>query len=194
MKGFGLTLLLGIVASLFTALFVTKTIFGILIDHFGVNKLGSLPQTFPKWDRMLRPNVDWMSKAWIAYAFSGAFIVIGLIAFGAKWTQGQILDIEFASGTSVQFDLKQPMKIEEVARSSTKLAQEPRRARVREWFVGTDDRTYEVSRRAERNGVRGSLRGVGTGSDRAARAMSLDWADIEVAMVNRWRSRAKGRR
>jgi SecD/SecF fusion protein len=145
-KGFGLTLLLGIVASLFTALFVTKTIFGILIDRFGVNKLGSLPQTFPKWDRMLRPNVDWMSKAWIAYAFSGAFIAIGLIAFGAKWAQGQMLDIEFASGTSVQFDLKQPMKIEDVRSIVNDASRKnpdalPSPSVV---SVGTDDRTYEV--------------------------------------------------
>ena len=34
-KGFGITLIIGIVASLFTALFVTRTIFGILIDKFG---------------------------------------------------------------------------------------------------------------------------------------------------------------
>ncbi len=50
-KGFGITLIIGIVASLFTALFVTRTIFGIMIDVFGMKKLGSLPLTFPKWDK-----------------------------------------------------------------------------------------------------------------------------------------------
>jgi SecD/SecF fusion protein len=145
-KGFGLTLLLGIVASLFTALFVTKTIFGILIDNFHVTKLGSLPQTFPKWDRMLRPNVDWMSKAWMFYAFSGVFIVIGLIAFGAKWRQGQLLDIEFASGTSVQFDLKQPMKIEEVRAIIDEASRQnpDKLASPSVVSVGTDDKSYEV--------------------------------------------------
>ena len=66
-KGFGLTLLIGIVASLFTALFVTKTIFGILIDKYGVDDLGSLPLTFPKWDKLLKPNIDWMGMAWPFY-------------------------------------------------------------------------------------------------------------------------------
>ena len=47
-KGFGITLLIGLISSLFTALFVTKTIFGILIDHFGVTDLRSLPETFPR--------------------------------------------------------------------------------------------------------------------------------------------------
>ncbi|MDQ3439760.1 MAG: protein translocase subunit SecD, partial [Planctomycetota bacterium] len=145
-KGFGLTLLLGIAASLFTALFVTRTIFGILIDRNLITRLGSLPLTFPKWDRALRPNIDWMSKAWIAYTFSGAFITIGLIAFGAKWAQGQMLDIEFASGTSVQFDLKQPTPIEEVR----KIIDDAARKNVDALgapsvvSVGTDDLTYEV--------------------------------------------------
>ena len=34
-KGFGITLIIGIIASLFTALFVTRTIFGVLMDKFG---------------------------------------------------------------------------------------------------------------------------------------------------------------
>ncbi|MEA2735473.1 MAG: SecD/SecF fusion protein [Humisphaera sp.] len=113
-KGFGLTLLIGIGASLFTALYVTKTIFGLLIDYGGVTKLGSLPLTFPKWDKMLRPNIDWMGKAKYFYAFSAIFILIGLTLFGIKLKQGQMMDIEFASGTGVQFELKQPLKIEEV--------------------------------------------------------------------------------
>jgi SecD/SecF fusion protein len=145
-KGFGLTLMLGIVASLFTALFVTKTIFGILIENFHVEKLGSLPLTFPKWDQMLRPNVDWMSKAWMFYAFSGVFIVIGLGAFGMKWHQGQLLDIEFASGTSVQFDLKQPMRIDEVRAIIDKASRQnpDKLASPSVVSVGTDDKTYEV--------------------------------------------------
>ena len=35
-KGFGITLVIGILASLFTALFVTRTIFGVLMDKFGI--------------------------------------------------------------------------------------------------------------------------------------------------------------
>jgi SecD/SecF fusion protein len=115
-KGFGLTLLIGIAASLFTALYVTKTVFGLMIDYGGVTKLGSLPLSFPKWDHMLRPNIDWMAKAKYFYAFSIIFIVIGLALFGIKLAKGQMMDIEFASGTGVQFELKQPMKIEEVRR------------------------------------------------------------------------------
>jgi SecD/SecF fusion protein len=108
-KGFGITLIIGILASLFTALFVTRTIFGVLIDKFGVRELNSLPLTFPKWDKLLKPNIDWMSFAWVFYAFSIVAVSLGLILFGIKVHERQMLDIEFAGGTSVQFDLKNPM-------------------------------------------------------------------------------------
>jgi len=113
-KGFGITLIIGILASLFTALFVTRTIFGLLIDKFGVRELRSLPLTFPKWDKLLKPSIDWMSFAWVFYTFSAVAITLGLILFGLKVRQGQMLDIEFAGGTSVQFDLKAPMSKEEL--------------------------------------------------------------------------------
>jgi len=88
---------------------VTRTIFGVLIDKFGIRNLNSLPLTFPKWDKLLRPNIDWMSFAWVFYTFSAIAITLGLVLFGIKMHQGQVMDIEFAGGTSVQFDLQHPM-------------------------------------------------------------------------------------
>jgi len=146
-RGFGLTLLIGILSSLFTALFVTKTIFGIMIDKWGVTKLTSLPLTFPKWDQALRPNIDWMGKAWMFYAFSGVFILAGLTAFGIKLAQGRMLDIEFAQGTSVQFDLKEPMEAGDVRDRIERVANErpqdlPPGPQV--VAIGRDNRSYEV--------------------------------------------------
>ena len=111
-KGFGLTLLLGLAASVFTALFVTKTIFGIWIDHFGLQKLSSLPLAVPAWHRLLHPKIDWMSKIGYFLALSAVLIVLGVAALIVKFRQGAMFDIEFASGTGVQFELKQPMERE----------------------------------------------------------------------------------
>ena len=103
-KGFGLTLLIGIGCSLFTALFVTRVIFDVMIEKYGVQKLGSLPLTFPKWQKMLHPNIDWMGKAWMFFILSGVILIAGVLAF---YTEGRkMYDIEFRSGTSVQFELK----------------------------------------------------------------------------------------
>ena len=113
-KGFGLTLLLGMASSMFTALFVTKTIYGILITKCGLTKLGSLPLTFPAWDRLLRPNINWMGFAKYAYGFSLIFIIVGTVAFVAKWRANEMLDVEFVGGTTVQFELNEKTPIEEV--------------------------------------------------------------------------------
>lgn len=112
--GFGLTLLIGIFASLFTALFVTKTIFGIMIDKFGTENLGSLPLTFPKWNALLTPKIDWMGMARFLGLISSAIIIIGCGLFAWALTKGNVFDIEFAGGTTAQFELTEPMQIGEV--------------------------------------------------------------------------------
>lgn len=142
-KGFGITLLIGLVSSLFTALFVTKTIFGIMIDKFGLSSLSSLPLTFPAYDRALKPNIDWMSKVWIFAGFSAVIMVVGCGAFIHYFNKGEMLDIEFASGTGVQLELRQPMKIEAVrdmvAKIDSKVLPSPSVV-----SVGTDERGYEI--------------------------------------------------
>ena len=113
-KGFGLTLLLGIGISMFTALYVTRTIFGLMIDKMGVKNLGSVPLTFPAWDRIMNPGINWMRFSKFAYISSLSFIIVGCVLFVQKWRQDEILDVEFRQGTSVQVELKRPLKIEEV--------------------------------------------------------------------------------
>lgn len=105
-KGFGLTLLLGIASSLFTALFVTKVIFGIWVDYLGLKKLRSLPQVWTSLERVLHPRIDWMGKIWYFIGLSAILMVLGVAALVAQFRDGKMLDIEFASGTSVQFELK----------------------------------------------------------------------------------------
>jgi SecD/SecF fusion protein len=143
-KGFGLTLLIGLISSLFTALYVTKTIFGLMIDKFGVTHLGSLPLTYPKWDRMLKPNIDWMRLAKYFIASSVVITVVGCGAFIWKTYQREMADIEFASGTSVQFELKEPMKIEQVRALVAKPSVEKTLPSPSVVAVGSDDRVYEV--------------------------------------------------
>jgi SecD/SecF fusion protein len=113
-KGFGTTLLIGLISSLFTSLFVTRTIFNILIDGVGITNLSSFPLTFPAWDRLLRPNIDWMGKVKYFLAFSAVFILLGGVAFGLKSHQGKLADVDFTGGTQVQFELQQPMTLEQV--------------------------------------------------------------------------------
>ncbi len=113
-RGFGLTLLIGIATSLFTALFVTRTLFGILVEKFGLDDLSSLPRTFPKWNQMLTPTVDWIKLSWVFVLFSVVFIGTGLTMFVTKLSTGEALDIEFSGGTNVQVELVEAMNREDV--------------------------------------------------------------------------------
>src|SRR6185369_5349749 len=113
-KGFGLTLLIGLISSLFTALYVTKTIFGLLMEKGWLHDLRSLPLTFPKWDRMLRPNFDWLKVVPFFVTLSTVIILIGCTAFVLKTYNREMADIEFASGTAITVEFKQPMEIEDV--------------------------------------------------------------------------------
>src|SRR5581483_8053870 len=94
------------------------------------------------WDRFLRPNIDWMKLAWGFFAFSAIFIIDGLTAFVVKSYQREMLDIEFASGTAVQFELKQPMDIEKVREQLKPFGNTlPSPSVV---SVGAGEKTYEV--------------------------------------------------
>ena len=113
-RGFGLTLLIGIFASLFTALFVTRTIFGLMIDKLNWKDLGSLPRSVKKLDQWLTPNWDWMGKAWLLGGISAIIVTIGCVMFGYYWQKGRILDIEFAGGTTAQFELVEEVPLGEL--------------------------------------------------------------------------------
>ncbi|MDB5295240.1 MAG: secD secF, partial [Phycisphaerales bacterium] len=145
-KGFGITLIIGIAASLFTSLYVTKTVFGLLTDKFGVTRLGSLPLSIPRWDEMLKPKIRWTRLALPAAAVSALFVVVGLGLFARYWAKGEVLDIEFASGTAITFEVKEPTPAETVRGWINDESRRhpdglPTPSVVR---VGTDDRTWEV--------------------------------------------------
>ncbi len=148
-RGFGLTLLIGIVTSLFTALFVTKTIFGIMVTRFGVTDLSSLPRTFPKWNEMLTPKIDWVGKAWICGILSWGFIVFGLVLFSIKFMGGEAMDIEFSGGTTVRIALKEDVKLnrEQVQEIVDLKSREKGNAFAspRVIAVGADGRQFEIS-------------------------------------------------
>lgn len=166
-KGFGLTLLVGIATSLFTSLYVTRTIFAILTDKFGVRRLSAVPMTFPGWARLLKPNINWMGRVWLFGGASVAALVVGLSLFVHYIGQGRMFDIEFSSGTAVTIDLKQPVPQDQIRRMLVSAANRPvivagaavegggpateRRTTVGEALpavlpvsVGTDDTSWEI--------------------------------------------------
>ena len=90
-KGFGITLLIGLISSLFTALFRDQDDLRHPDRAVRRDRSASLPLTFPKWDRMLQPKIDWMSKVPILLRRSQRdHHRLGLMAFVHYANKGEI--------------------------------------------------------------------------------------------------------
>jgi SecD/SecF fusion protein len=103
-KGFAITLGIGVVATMFSALIVSRLVLALLIDVVKVKKLSMLPTVVPSLERALEPKIDWMSLRYVAVVLSliGVGTGIGMVA----WQGEKMLDTEFRGGTQVTFQLR----------------------------------------------------------------------------------------
>ena len=98
-KGFAIVLMIGIIASFISAVFLSRLIFDALSerDH-------SITLSFPWSDKILNnANYDFLGKRKIFYAISGVIIIAGLVSM---YTKGFELGVDFKGGRSyvVAFD------------------------------------------------------------------------------------------
>src|SRR5690606_3599165 len=100
-KGFATTLGVGILATLFTALFCTRVLLDLYIRYTRARTLGMLPTKVDAIRRALSPNIDWLGKRWIFFPLSAVMVVAGVTAVSLRGAD--MLDIEFRSGTQVSF-------------------------------------------------------------------------------------------
>ncbi|HVU27026.1 MAG TPA: protein translocase subunit SecD [Verrucomicrobiae bacterium] len=104
-KGFGVTLTIGVAASLFTALVVTRLIFNFLLDR---NWLKSLPMLHV----IKSAKVNFMAAAKPLFIITWLFVVLSL-AFG--FTRGsKLFGVDFRGGNSTIFSFSQRVEIDQV--------------------------------------------------------------------------------
>jgi SecD/SecF fusion protein len=107
-KGFALTLMIGIATSLFTAVFITRLLMDRAIDK-GSNL--TLNTSFSKgWFENI--NIQYIKKRKVAYMISGTLITIGIISI---LTIGLKQGVDFKGGRSYVVRFDQPMSATEVA-------------------------------------------------------------------------------
>ncbi|MFI4898498.1 MAG: protein translocase subunit SecF, partial [Phycisphaerales bacterium JB059] len=117
-KGFAITLGIGVVATMFCALVITRIIFTLFMDRLKVKRLSMLPMVIPVLERMLEPRINWLRLRGVFITVSAAFIALGV---GMIVTQGQrMLDTEFRGG--IQIDL--PLKLDESGEPIVRTRQE----------------------------------------------------------------------
>ncbi len=98
-KGFAITLGIGIISTLFCALFVTRAIFDTYESMTHANSLPMLPSVLPALNKILHPKIHWVKHR---IMFWGLSCVAVLICFGITanyWNE--MLDTVFKGGTSV---------------------------------------------------------------------------------------------
>ena len=95
-KGFAITLTIGILASMFAALLVTRILFWWFQDAGAIKKLTFL-NLLPK------RTIDFLSKGKIAFVISGTLIIGSLVMGGIK--RDNALGIDFVGGALTRFEL-----------------------------------------------------------------------------------------
>jgi SecD/SecF fusion protein len=110
-QGFGRTLTIGVSLSMFTALFVTRFLFELLLDR---NLLPSL-----KMLHLVRGKYDFMRWSTPAFIVSWLLIVIG-VGYGIHRGR-DVLGIEFAGGDEVSFTFNQRVDVDKLRDSVDKL-------------------------------------------------------------------------
>jgi SecD/SecF fusion protein len=143
-RGFGVTLSIGVVVSMFSALVVTRVLLELLTQWSGLHErpavMGmTVGRRFQQWLRDTQPDLVGPWRRWLVV--SGVVVVVGVVGMFARGIQ---LGLEFQGGRLVEYDTAQPVDPESVR---AELAQQGvPRALVQESGQGTIViRTSELS-------------------------------------------------
>jgi SecD/SecF fusion protein len=103
-KGFAITLGVGVVCTMIAALIISRLLLSVLVDDVNLKALGRprtsmLASAIPLIDRVLEPKINWVGVRHVWYAVS-LFAVLGSIALVIN-QRDRMLDTEFVGGTQV---------------------------------------------------------------------------------------------
>lgn len=112
-RGFAVTLTIGLIASMFTAIVVTRTIFEILIET------RILKKSLPMLQLIGSTKFDFIKNRRLFYAASIIVIVVGLVSFFRKGETSY--GIDFAGGQLQEYNFNTAPQIEDVRASLKEL-------------------------------------------------------------------------
>ena len=105
-KGFGVTLTIGVAASLFTSLVVTRLIFNFALDR---NIIKSLPML-----HLIRSSkLDFMSLAKPVFVLSWTFAIVAIL-YGAFGRGEKLFGVDFLGGDSTTYSFATRLDVEQI--------------------------------------------------------------------------------
>lgn len=108
-RGFALTLGIGILASMFTGIFVTRAVFDLLISKGGLKSLPML-QFLKK-----TPQIDYLKVRKLFYAVSLVVIAVGLFSYIRRGESA--FGVEFTGGSSQEYRFEKPISVDGLRKS-----------------------------------------------------------------------------
>src|SRR5262249_27155274 len=145
LKGFGVSLTVGLIISLFTSLFMTHVMFEIWQERGWLKKLSML--------RLLsKPNIDFMAIRYYWFAATIILTIFGVTVFLVRGKSG--LNIDFVGGTAysgqLAADANKPnngaMDITDLRQRLSKERQDERLALAEDGVqMGQDNRTFSLT-------------------------------------------------
>lgn len=106
-KGFAITLSLGIIFNLFAVLFCTRLIYDWLYSKRWLRQLNFL--RFVK-----KPNFDFMGVRKIAFGVSAVLVILGMVSFVEILRGDANLGVDFSGGSLLQYKADKPFQLDEV--------------------------------------------------------------------------------
>ncbi|HEY3762583.1 MAG TPA: protein translocase subunit SecD [Verrucomicrobiae bacterium] len=114
-KGFGVTLTIGVAASLFTALVVTRLIFDFLLDRNWIKTLGM-------FHFIRATKVNFMSVAKPLFIITWIF-AIGALIYGGTCEGKKLFGVDFLGGDSTMFSYSQQIGLDQVRSTLAQIGQ-----------------------------------------------------------------------
>lgn len=103
-KGFAITLAIGVLATLFGTLIISRLLFTLFVDHLGWRRTSMLPMAIPGFQQYLTPKINWIRLRWPFVVFSVTLVGVGLVM---AWVRGPVmLDTAFRGGTQIELTLR----------------------------------------------------------------------------------------
>jgi SecD/SecF fusion protein len=182
LKGFGVSLTVGLIISLFTSLFMTHTMFEIWQQKGWLKKLSML--------RLLsKPSIDFMAIRYYWFAATVILTIIGITVFLVRGRNG--LNIDFIGGTAYSGRLAEeyPMNVSMLRDKLGEKAQDKWLSLADDGVqqIGEDGRTFRLTYREPRNGSNTevvSLPNATTAEDIRLRAQQLPDLSVEQIFLS----------
>ncbi|QDT27045.1 bifunctional preprotein translocase subunit SecD/SecF [Gimesia panareensis] len=182
-RGFAVTLFIGIVMSMFTALYVGRLIFDIFERKRWISDLKMMSIVGDT-------SIDFIGKRKLAGVCSVALIIIGMGVVVARGQEN--LDIDFTGGTMVTFEFENKQDIDEVRNSlqevfgssitleqlelSNDPSSEGRFFRLR---TTMNDADQENTGKKAADSIRDNLNKAFDGTDHKLRKVTMDYGDVK---------------